>query len=321
MASPPARGACSSHHENEGRHVIYTDAHVEFQNSPFVAVSPDGSPRVEANSNAFLLPVDDSDPPPAGAKPAVKDDAKTGAKASDVKADKQGFVSLFDGKSLDGWEGNPKLWSVKDGVITGQTTKETPTKGNTFLIYKGGQPADFELRLKVRYQGGNTGVQYRSHRVESKENDWVVGGYQADLGGGKNHNGKLYEERGRGALANIGETVTVHADGKKEVVKTDADAVKVSEGIKDNEWFDYAIVAKGNHLVHRINGHTIIDCTDEQKDKAAASGLIAIQIHAGGPMTVQVKDVQAQGGEVAAIRRRPVPAGREARCGICEKTG
>src|SRR4051794_40356310 len=84
--------------------------------------------------------------------------------------DETGFVSLFDGKTLDKWDGDPKLWSVKDGVITGQTTKENPTHGNTFLIYKGGEPADFELRLKMRYETGNTGVQFRSkHLKDSKD--------------------------------------------------------------------------------------------------------------------------------------------------------
>ena len=203
-----------------------------------------------------------------------------------------GFVSLFDGKDLGKWDGDPKLWSVKDGAITGQTTKENPTKGNTFLIWRGGQPADFELRMKVRYEGGNSGVQYRGKPIESTKNDWVVGGYQADLGGGKNHNGKLYEEQGRGALANVGETVVVHADGKIEVVKKDPEAAKLADELKGQEWFDYTIIARGSHLVHQINGHTIIDCTDEQKDKAATSGLIAFQIHAGEPMTVQVRDVR-----------------------------
>lgn len=219
--------------------------------------------------------------------------------------DEAGFVSLFDGKTLGKWEGDPRLWSVRDGALTGQTTKENPAHGNTFLIYKGGEPADCELRMKMRYDSGNSGVQFRSKHLEGhKDNAWVLAGYQADAGGGKDHNGKIYEEKARGYLSHVGETVIIHpaeagdkADKKtsgfkREVVKTDPEAVKISEGIKNNEWFDYVIIARGNHLVTQINGHTIVDLTDEQKDKAASSGLIGIQIHAGGPMTVQVKDVR-----------------------------
>src|SRR5262249_49163446 len=88
-----------------------------------------------------------------------------------------GFKSLFNGKDLSGWDGNPKFWSVQDGVITGQTTAENPTQGNTFLIWRDGTVDDFELRLSYRIVNGNSGIQYRS----SDKGNWVVGGYQADF--------------------------------------------------------------------------------------------------------------------------------------------
>src|SRR5256885_945532 len=93
-----------------------------------------------------------------------------------------GFVSIFDGKTLDGWDGDTKFWSVKDGAITGETTKENATKHNTFIFWKD-PVGDFELHVKCREVGGNSGIQYRSKRLD----DHVAAGYQCDMGPGKNH--------------------------------------------------------------------------------------------------------------------------------------
>ena len=126
--------------------------------------------------------------------------APSQSRGADDKADAHGFVSLFNGKDLTGWEGDTRLWSVRDGAITGQTTKENQTRGNTFLIWKGGQASDFELYATCRITGGNSGIQYRSIVTDPKK--WVCHGYQADFGGGESHNGKLYDEGGkRGAIA------------------------------------------------------------------------------------------------------------------------
>ena len=122
--------------------------------------------------------------------------------------DEPGFKSIFNGRDLAGWDGNPKFWSAKDGVITGQTTAENPAPGNTFLIWRDGPVDDFELRLSYRIVGGNSGIQYRS----TDHGNWVVGGYQADFEAGKTYTGILYEERGRGILAQRGQKVIVKAD-------------------------------------------------------------------------------------------------------------
>ena len=202
--------------------------------------------------------------------------------------DDSGFQSLFDGKDLTGWDGNPKFWSVKDGNILGQTTKENPTKGNTFLIWKGGTLEDFELRLSYRIVGGNSGIQYRSKDM----GEWVVGGYQADFEAGDTYSGILYEERGRGVLAQRGEKVIVGKDGKKVVTATFADTKELQSKIKKEEWNDYVIIAQGNHLTHKINGNVTIDVTDEQPDKRAMTGILALQLHAGPPMTVEFKNIR-----------------------------
>ena len=203
-------------------------------------------------------------------------------------AEGDGFKSLFDGKSLAGWEGNEKFWSVKDGAITGQTTAENPTKGNTFLIWKGGQVGDFELRLKFRIVGGNSGVQYRSTDL----GNYVVGGYQSDIEAGEKYIGILYEEKGRGILAQRGDKVEITADGKKNVVGKTGDAAEIAASVKKEDWNDLVIIAKGNHLVQKLNGHTTVDVTDNQSEKAKASGILALQLHAGPPMLIQFKDIQ-----------------------------
>lgn len=84
-----------------------------------------------------------------------------------LNAEEVGFKSIFDGKTLKGWDGNADFWSVKDGAITGITTKEMPTKGNTFIVWREGKVSDFELRLQFRITGGNSGIQYRSKKFPS----------------------------------------------------------------------------------------------------------------------------------------------------------
>jgi hypothetical protein len=195
--------------------------------------------------------------------------------------------SLFDGKTLAGWEGKEQFWSVEDGAITGQTTPDNPTKGNTFLRWKG-ELGDFELTLKFRIVGGNSGIQYRSKHV----GDNVVAGYQADIDSGTRYIGILYEERGRGILAQRSTKVVVHEDGRKEVVGETADNDKILASIKQKDWNEYTIIAKGNHLVQKINGHVTVDVTDNQESKRAMKGILALQLHAGPPMTVQFKDIQ-----------------------------
>jgi hypothetical protein len=212
--------------------------------------------------------------------------------------------NLFNGKDLTGWEGNPGLWSVKDGVIHGETkpTADNPKRGdlkhNTFLVWKGGTVSDFELRLKYRISSdsGNSGIQYRSALVQQGADGPIVSGYQADFEAGKTYSGILYEERGRGILAKRGEKVTVKADPenpskhKVEVTGSVGVSQEIQDGIREKDWNEYVVVAKGNHLEHFINGKQTVDVTDEH-DKGAREGILAFQIHAGPPMVVEFKDV------------------------------
>lgn len=221
-----------------------------------------------------------------------------------------GFKPLFNGKDLSGWKGLD-FWSVKNGAIVGQTTAEKPTKGNTFLVYQNAEPANFELRLKFRLTGqndknwGNSGVQYRSKIVDATA--FVVAGYQADIDSPFKYTGMLYEEKGRGILMNTGEKIKIGAstwaeDTKKkgtmrrqtavEKLPGATPAAEIEAAYKLGQWTDLVIIANGNHLQHFINGKLTADVTDTDDKLGAKSGVIALQLHQGQPMTIEFKDVQ-----------------------------
>ena len=203
--------------------------------------------------------------------------------------------NLFNGKDLTGWKGLD-FWSVEDGCIVGRTTKEKPTKGNTFLVYKD-EVADFELTFKYRITDvngksdgfGNSGVQYRSKVIDEKA--FVVGGYQADFECGKAYSGILYEERGRGILAQRGQKTVIKEGSKKpEVTGEVGKSAEIQAKIKPADWNEYRIVAQGGHLQHFINGVQTIDVVDETA-VGAKKGVLALQLHAGAPMKVEFKDL------------------------------
>ena len=208
-----------------------------------------------------------------------------------------GFKKIFNGKNLAGWEGNAKFWSVQEGAITGQTTANNPAPGNTFLVWTNGTVADFELRCSYRLMPGdargfaNSGIQYRSKLANPAS--WVVHGYQADMEAGPTYSGILYEEGlTRGIMAARGEKVVWDKDCKKQVTGSLGDTLELAAAIKKADWNDYAIIARGNHLRHFINGRLMVEVTDECETKRAMSGILALQIHAGSPMKVQFRDLR-----------------------------
>lgn len=227
----------------------------------------------------------------------VSGQAESDATLIEDRPAETGFLRIFNGKDLTGWEGNPKLWSVKDGALTGQTTAENPTKGNTFLIWTNGTVADFELRCSFKLTPGdakgfaNSGIQYRSKVMDPAT--WAVGGYQADMEAGPAYTGILYEERmTRGIMAARGEKVVWDKDGKKQVVGSTGDPAEIGAAIKRGDWNDYIIIAKGNHLQHFVNGKLTVDVTDDCAAKRASSGVLALQLHAGPPMTAQFRNIR-----------------------------
>ncbi|HEV8263686.1 MAG TPA: family 16 glycoside hydrolase [Gemmatimonadales bacterium] len=186
------------------------------------------------------------------------------------------FAVLFNGTDLSGWDGDQAFWSVQEGAITGRTTAAHPASANTFLIWKGGVLENFELRLKFRIVAdnargwANSGVQYRSRLLDSAT--WAVAGYQADLDLPGTYVGTFYEERGRGILAQP-------AAGSRAA-------------ITPGQWNEYVIHVEGNRHRYYVNGRLTTDAVDRDETRAARAGILALQLHAGPPMTVQFKDIR-----------------------------
>ncbi len=215
-----------------------------------------------------------------------------------VEAAEPASESIFDGDSLAGWDGDPRFWSVRDGAITGQTTRENPTEGNTFLVWRGGKVSDFELQLEYRIEGGNSGIQYRSREVKQ----WVVAGYQADIDAANEWTGTLYEEKGRGVLARRGQRVVIDNQGRKKVEGPTTPEDELVAAVEREDWNRYCVTVRGNRIQQSINGLPSVDVVDHQQAKAADSGIIALQLHAGPPMRVQFRNIR--------LRRLPASTGR-----------
>lgn len=196
---------------------------------------------------------------------------------------------IFNGRDLENWDGDRRFWSVANGAIRGETSLECMPAANTFLIWRGGTLKDFELRLKVRLRNGNSGVQYRSRDIGK----WTVAGYQVELDNGAGKSGFLYEERGRKFLALVGEKVEVDPQQKPKVLGLLAPKKELvaSRYYKPQEWNDYRIVARGNHLEHFINGVQTVDVVDNDPKGRSLEGVLALQIHVGPPMLVEFKDI------------------------------
>jgi hypothetical protein len=199
------------------------------------------------------------------------------------------FKPIFNGADLTGWDGDPRFWSVKDGVIRGETSLKALAFGNTFLIWRDGKLEDFALRLEFRIQSGNSGVQFRSKDLGK----WVVSGYQAEVENKQGKVGFLYEEKGRGYLANVGEMVEMTATGERKVrgaLATQGELIKRGY-YKEKQWNSYLIVAQGNHIEQHLNGFKTIDLIDNDEKRRALEGILALQIHAGPPMVVEFRDI------------------------------
>jgi hypothetical protein len=210
-----------------------------------------------------------------------------------------GMQALFNGRDLAGWDGDPRLWSVRDGVIHGETTAENVAQGNTFLIWQGGEAGDFELRLSFRCNAANnSGIQYRSRHITDAgaRNKWVVRGYQHEL---RNENtlpnvpGFIYDEGGsRGRICLAGERASWEEGTGKKVSATLIDADGFRTLMRIDDWNDVVIRAEGNRIRHWLNGRLILDFTDNDPAKALAKGVLALQLHAGKPMWAEFRDVR-----------------------------
>jgi 3-keto-disaccharide hydrolase len=210
-------------------------------------------------------------------------------------SDEAGFVQIFDGKTLDGWEGDPKYWRVENGSLTGEVTPETVMKQNSFIIWRGGVTRDFELKVEYRVSAhGNSGINYRSVAVPGVP--WAVRGYQFDIDGQDRnqnnirHTGQNYEERGRTFMALRGQVVRAEESGERKVIGSVGDIDALKSFIKSDNWNEIHIIARGNVLTHMLNGQVMSIVVDEDPGHRKAEGLLGVQVHVGPPMKIEYRN-------------------------------
>ena len=206
-----------------------------------------------------------------------------------VMDEHSGFESIFDG-TLKNWDGDPKIWRAEDNSIIGETSKDNALKINTFIIYRGDKPKDFELKMEFRMNSTNSGIQYRS--VELPEvGKWVLKGYQADMDFVNTFTGMLYEERGRGIMALRGQMTYTEPGKNARVIGQLQDGDELKGYIKINGWNQFHVIARGNLLVHVLNGHVTSVMIDDDTEKRTLEGLIGLQMHVGPPMKVEFRNI------------------------------
>ena len=221
----------------------------------------------------------------------------------------KGFVNIFNGKTLNNWEGDPIYWRVENGNLVGEITPQTLLKTNSFITWKGGEPANFELKGEVNItEKGNSGINYRSEKLS--DIPFALKGYQADIDGANRYTGQNYEERGRTTLAYRGQITNINPQSgsmKPEDVRAkvknnawsdlkiigtlgSSDSLKTK--IKNQDWNSFHLIVKGNRLQHFINDILMSDVTDNDAVNGKLKGILGVQVHVGPPMKVQYRNLR-----------------------------
>ncbi len=216
-----------------------------------------------------------------------------------VTGDEPGFAPIFDGKTLAGWEGDPKYWRVEDGSLVGEITPQTLIRSNTFIMWKNGHPRDFELKAEFRISAqGNSGINYRSAIVAdlvTPSNQFAMRGYQFDLDGAKAYTGNNYEEKGRLFLALRGQMTRVVGSRPPVLLSSVGDPAQLAASINP-EWNTIHIIVRGNVLTHILNGKLMAVVIDDDAANRPADGLIGVQVHVGPPMKVEYRNIRLKQG-------------------------
>jgi hypothetical protein len=213
--------------------------------------------------------------------------------------DRSGFQQIFDGVSLKNWDGDPAYWKAENGALVGTSTAENAVKENTFVIWRGGEPADFELKLEYRMSSTNSGIQFRSSHVPpggegrgAVAGKWVLKGYQADIDFANQFTGMIYEERGRGFLMQRGQAVEIGADGtSRQIGRLERNPDELKALIKAGEWNTVHLIARGNTIMNIVNGEVTAFIIDDDAKGRALKGLLGFQIHTGPPMKIEFRNI------------------------------
>lgn len=215
-----------------------------------------------------------------------------------------GFRPIFDGKALNGgadgrgtfgWDCDTEFWRVEGEAIVGETKQDHQPKMNIFCIYRDASPGDFELKMQYKLSGaasGNSGIQYRSVELPSVGR-WVLKGYQMDIDAQQRYTGQIYEERGRGFMALRGMMSYIGPDGKKGSIGSFGDGDELKKLIKQDDWNDVHIIARGNTITQIVNGRVMAQIVDDDKTGRKLGGLIGIQLHVTpGPMKIEARNIR-----------------------------
>jgi hypothetical protein len=216
--------------------------------------------------------------------------------------DHTGWTQIFDGKTMKGWDGSSEVWQVEDGALVAQSSPEHPS-GTTNIIWRGGQPANFELKLEMKLEGkgANGGIQYRSQNVPPKPPvsplaqkfaKWNMKGYQADFDYGNGYTGQLYEQSSpRGIIAWRGQMVEADQGKKPRLLGSLGSSDQLKSYIKVGDWNQYEVIADGNTLIHILNGHVMAILVDNDPTHSQSKGLIGFEIEGPGVVKISHKNV------------------------------
>jgi hypothetical protein len=213
----------------------------------------------------------------------------------------EGYQTIFDGKTLANWEGDTKFWRAEDGNLVGEITPGNQITQNSFIVYKGQMPGDFDLKMEYRITDqGNSGINYRSTMVDGAAN--AMKGYQFDIDGEKRsatvrHTANNYEERGRTFMALRGQITRALPGGKREVIGTIGDYKELAKVVKSNDWNQVHIIARGNTLMHILNGQIMSVLIDEDAANRTMGGLLGVQVHTGPPMKIEYRNIRVKAAE------------------------
>ena len=228
--------------------------------------------------------------------------APRGAKPLNFE-DRTGFQPIFDG-TMKNWDGDPSIWKADGNVLVGTTTEANPLKENTFVIWRGGEPADFELKVEYRMSATNSGIQFRSVHLPQGSapnpnnpdakiaGKWVLKGYQADIDFANQYTGMIYEERGRGFLMQRGQAIEIGPDGvSRQIGNLEMNADELKSMIKPGDWNTVHLIARGNMIANIVNGHLTAFLVDDDAEGRAMKGLLGFQIHVGPPMKIEFRNI------------------------------
>ena len=217
--------------------------------------------------------------------------------------DRTAFQPIFDG-TMKNWDGDPAIWKAEGNVLVGTTTEANPLKENTFVIWRGGEPADFELKVEYRMSATNSGIQFRStHLPQGTQTNptnpdskiagkWVLKGYQADIDFANQFTGMIYEERGRGFLMQRGQAIEIGPDGvSRQIGSLEMNADELKSLIKPGDWNTVHLIARGNTIMNIVNGHVTAFIVDDDAKGRAMKGLLGFQIHVGDPMKIEFRNI------------------------------